>query len=34
MQEEAMALLDEIMPPGVSASNERQGVQVHDGRFV
>jgi hypothetical protein len=28
MQEEAMALLDEIMPAGVSASNERQGAQM------
>jgi hypothetical protein len=27
MQEEAMALLDEIMPAGVSASSERQVVQ-------
>jgi integrase len=32
MQEDAMALLDEVLPSGVSrTSNERQNLQVHDG---
>jgi integrase len=30
MQADAMALLDEIMPSGVLASNERQDLQVYD----
>ena len=30
MQEDAMALLDEVLPAGVTPTNERQGSGVHD----
>ena len=30
MQEDMMALLDEVLPSGVPASNERQNTAVHD----
>jgi hypothetical protein len=30
MQEDMMALLDEVLPSGVPASRERQNREVHD----